>query len=447
MNSTVLIAICICVTVILVSAIFVFGRRNNDSMPIRSSEMAPTSRRDSASLAHSNARELEVSFERVASLSPSEESRLVEITDSEIVSTIDATIPVVVQSTGGAFAFHKAVRNVAYHNKKIGSAGELYKAIIPNGAKLSNSRTRKDAWKGLIHGQGGIVGQADWMKTDVDRLDPRVLDELALSNIANSVMGVAAMVVGQYYMVGINGKLAEASKRLRNLETYNKVKFKSRVAALVAEVQSYATFRGEIVGNFELRRETLNALIDCQRDCAKLLGDANLMLGECTQDLGLDYASFEQKAYEANTWFKYQQILLEVMAKIAELKYVLHLGAVSKDYCYAMCLPYSRQAADVREGLHEWSKQNAERLEIDLDEGKRRRGKGEGGVLAGIAGFFNDDANYREVDSDTRGVISFQINEMGSLPSPDAGVDLYQEDVQIVKRDGRTYYLPPRAIA
>ena len=100
-----------------------------------------------------------VEFSYLSALSPDEESCLIEIKDLKLLERIDQAIPGTLQAvanTGAVHAYHQAVE----------SAGQLYQAIIPQGAKLTHSLDMDGAVRGFYHGADGIKGHANFVAVD-----------------------------------------------------------------------------------------------------------------------------------------------------------------------------------------------------------------------------------------------------------------------------------------
>lgn len=87
----------------------------------------------------------------------------------------------------------------------------------------------------------------------------------------------------------------------------------------------------------------------------------------------LDYEGYEKALGNAQDWFMYQKSLLDVLYKIFDLRYTLHLGAVSKEQSVALLPTYSKQVSDTQARLNAWHEGNAERLGIEMDEYRRKR--------------------------------------------------------------------------
>lgn len=289
--------------------------------------------------------ELSIRFEDLPALTEKEEAALVEIKDQKLLARIDNAVPGALQVMGNAGAAQNA-------QQAIQNMGQLYQAIIPQGAKLVNAKDMDGAVRGFYRNAKGIQGQAHLVPVDGNHAQG-----LVAMNVANAAMGAAAMVVGQYYMTQINDQLGEINSELDKIATFQDKEYQGRIYALVAAVQKCSQFQVEIVENEELRKLELSHLKGLEDECAKLLGQANLTLKEFEKKKGLDYSGYEKQVAEAQTWYQYQQILLEIMLKIEELTYALNLGQVSKENCYSMFLPYARQAEDSLKALAAWHKE------------------------------------------------------------------------------------------
>ena len=89
-----------------------------------------------------------------------DETRLVEITDSKVLAHVNNLVPGLVQ-TGNA------VNNAV---QAIQANGEvLYRAIIPAGAKLTDSKAVEGAVRGFYRGADGIRGHANLVAVEAQK--------------------------------------------------------------------------------------------------------------------------------------------------------------------------------------------------------------------------------------------------------------------------------------
>ena len=116
----------------------------------------------------------------------------------------------------------------------------------------------------------------------------------------------------------------------------------------------------------------------------------NLTLAGFAKKTDLDYETYEKVVGNAQNWFMYQKSLLDVLYKISDLRYTLHLGAVSREQCIAILPTYTKQVQDTQSRLAAWHEGTTERLKIDTDEARRKRA-GFDGVIHFLPGLFDKD--------------------------------------------------------
>lgn len=371
-----------------------------------------------------NSQELVIQMEMLPAEAISNESKLVEITDSKVLAHVNNLIPGLAQA---ANAVNSAVQAVQANGEV------LYRAIIPAGAKLTDSRAMENAVRGIYHGAEGIKGHANLVAVEAQK------GTAVAANTAAAAMGVASMVVGQYYMTQINAELGEISDGISKIANFQDNEYRSKVFSLTAHVKKIADFQSEILENNELRMSKISQLDSLEEECTQLLGQANLTLAGSAKKKDLDYDAYEKELNEAQNWYMYQKFLLDVLYKISDLRYTLHLGAVSREQCVALLPIYTQQAADTQDRLSNWHRDMSKRLNISLEDGKRKR-DGFDGIVHFIPGLFNDKLNFRSIEKSTARMIVTQTS--GYEVHHQDTTDLYAEDVQIIAKDGKVYYLP-----
>lgn len=114
-----------------------------------------------------------------------DDTKLVEIIDSKVLAHVNNLVPGLAQAGN-------AVNNAA-KVAQVANGEVLYRAVIPTGAKLTNSKAMKGAVRGIYHGADGIKGHANFVAVEAQK------GTAVVSNTAAAAMGVASMVVGQYY--------------------------------------------------------------------------------------------------------------------------------------------------------------------------------------------------------------------------------------------------------
>ena len=365
--------------------------------------------------------ELDIQIEMLPVESIEDETGLVEITDSKILAQVSNLLP-------GLFQTGNSINNVA----RIIRNGPVYKPIMPAGAKLAKSKDVEGAFRGICLGDNGIKAQANFVKVKSGAT--------IATNSVSAVMNVSSLIVGQYYMNQINAELDVISEGIDQIQSFQDNEYHSKVFSLVAHVKRISNFQSEILENDELRISKIYQLDSLEKDCAELLGQANFALADFTNMNKLSYKEYEKVIAEVQKWYTYQKSLIEVMYKISDLRYTLHLGAVSREQCADLLSTYQEQIGDTHERINVWHYKTAKRLGIKIDEICRKR-VGLDGAIHFIPGLLKDEYKFRSIDMKTVKMIIEQAmgyeEQCATYTS-----ELYNEDVQLVSKDGRLYYLP-----
>lgn len=423
-----IIALCIFIAGAIIAIVFFLIMRRNKSTRLTMNESAELRVGTKAVEGY----EMQIQFEDISALTEIEESKLVEVKDSALLAKIDNIIPGSLRIISGSVA-QKAFQS------EVKSIGTVYRAILPQGEKLVSSRGMTGAFRGFARNNGKISSHANLVPVDVAKSANKLTSLISV----NAVMNVASMVVGQYYMSQINNRLDGISSEIDMISDFQQNEFKSKIYALVAETQKISTFQVETLENDELRNRDLDHLKFLEHECAQLLGQANLSLQGITSNNDVDYKKYKELVNDAEIWCGYQKILLEVMYKISDLTYAMNLGAISRKNSTAIFLPYADQSEKTNEKLKAWHDAATERLEINMSESKRTK-QGISGVVGQVAGKIKEEWKYEAVEPEIIKRIENQTNTC-SFAKPVEEKDLYNEDVQLIVKDGKLYYLPAQS--
>lgn len=194
----VVVGICI-VAVVAIVALLTYNRGQRVSSPEgedkfdKDSGTIITKQTSELSQSDQKLNELVIQMEMLPAEEIPGESRLVEITDSKVLARVNNLVPGLAQAS---VAGKNAVQAAKAGNEV------LYRAIIPAGAKLTNSQAMEGAVRGFYRGADGIQGHADLVAVQAQK------GTAVAASTAAAAMGVASMVVGQYYMTQINAGLS-----------------------------------------------------------------------------------------------------------------------------------------------------------------------------------------------------------------------------------------------
>lgn len=423
-------AIGLCLIAIIAISVIIYKRKRNEAtteafVPSTANPTSADSEGDLLLTTQEDApQELSIHIEMLPAEIIPEGNKLTEITDSRILAHVNQLVPNFAQAGN---AVNNAVQAVQANGEV------LYRAIIPAGAKLAHSRDMAGAARGIYHGADGIKGHANLVAVEAQK------GTTVVANTTAAAMGVASMVVGQYYMTQINSELEKIGNGISKVSNFQDNEYRSRVFALVSHVKKIAAFQTEIIENDELRFSKISQLDSLEEECTKLLGQANLTLAGFANKSHLDYEAYELELQTAQNWFIYQTTLLEILCKISELRYTLHLGAVSREHCTALLPTYKKQVAQAQTRLTHWHKETIERLNVDTAEARRKR-NGLDRAIHFIPGLLDDTANYKSISKSTAKMIDSQTHQNTILHQEKS--NLYFEDVQLIAKDGKIFYLP-----
>lgn len=415
----------ICIVLIIAIYIFIVFKKNRLSIENFNIEK----RKDTRHLRKKSSNDLVIKIETLPIEAIKDENDLIEITDNKVLARVNNLIPGLIQT--GNTANNLILAAQATKNEV------LYRAIIPAGTKLANSNTMNGAVRGFINGSKGIQEHANFVAVEVNNGAIPITP-----NSLVAAMSVASIIVGQYYMTQINSELKIISNGISQLQNFQNNEYRSRVLSLVTHVKKIADFQTEILENDELRLSKILQLDSLEEECTQLLGQANLTLVDFTKKSKLKYKEYENILGSIQEWFMYQKSLLDILCKISDLRYTLYLGVVSREQCIAILPIYSKYVSDTQKRLTTWHEGVADQLGIDIEKGYRKR-SGINGTFYSIIGFIaNDDSyNFKSMEKKTIDIIKEQ--ELGHNKNyPIDTSELYNEDVQLIAKNRKIYYLP-----
>lgn len=415
----------ICIVLIIAIYIFIVFKKNRLSIENFNIEK----RKDTRHLRKKSSNDLVIKIETLPIEAIKDENDLIEITDNKVLARVNNLIPGLIQT--GNTANNLILAAQATKNEV------LYRAIIPAGTKLANSNTMNGAVRGFINGSKGIQEHANFVAVEVNNGAIPITP-----NSLVAAMSVASIIVGQYYMTQINSELKIISNGISQLQNFQNNEYRSRVLSLVTHVKKIADFQTEILENDELRLSKILQLDSLEEECTQLLGQANLTLIDFTKQSELKYKEYENILGSVQEWFMYQKSLLDILCKISDLRYTLYLGVVSREQCIAILPIYSKYVSDTQKRLTTWHKGVANQLGIDIEKGHRKR-SGINGTFHSIIGFIANDDSYNFKSMEKKTIDMIKEQELGHNKNyPIDTSELYNEDVQLIAKNKKIYYLP-----
>lgn len=378
--------------------------------------------RGSVELSIPTSNQLSISFSELPISAIADNTELIEIKDERMLARINETMPELV----------RVAKNTGEAIQKAKSHGEVvYQAIIPAGEKLINVRGKTDKYRGLIKGKKGIKEHVQLSKKTVDNTAQIAENALSLA------MNVASMVVGQYYMSEINAQLDLINDNISKISDFQDAEYRGKVIALITNVQSSSQFQFEIVENSEMRLQEISKLNQYETTCAELLAQANVIIEKFVKKDTPDFASYEKDLIEIQKWYEYQQALLSILAQISELKYTYYLGQATMEYCSSVVCKCFEQSLTVSHQLNTWHDTNVNKFQIDISNNTRKR-FGWDKIIHIVPSWIDEQYKLKALSENTVKRIEQQMCE----PVKQNCFDVYSEDVKLISKDGKVFYLP-----
>jgi len=370
-----------------------------------------------------------------------DERRLVEITDQTVLARISQALPAtadIATRTLTAQVANSALRKTS----EIFRDGEIYRVIIPSGQKLVPSKSMPDAWRAFTRDAKHIQKHANLklVENASEAISANAVKASKAVNVVANIMSVASLVVGQYYMPIIDSKIQVMTRNIDKISDFQDREFKSRISSLISLVGEISQFSKEILEDDNQRKSKLFALEGIKATATELLGQVNISIDDIIKkNPRPDYHAYENAVETIKTLTEYQTVLSAVLEEISKLTYLLGRGTISSKQCYAQLNKYTEMSIHTRTRLREWHDKQIETLRIDL--GKERVPKvGIDAVLSIPLGWIDEKNGYNTIKKSFAYEIAAQKNQyIGKIRQPE---DVYAEDVVLIIKEGKYYYLP-----
>jgi len=367
-----------------------------------------------------------------------EENLLHEITAPNIMSRLSSLSPAIVNAIG-------KTRTIATTTTtKI--SGDYYQVSLKKGGELVKSKNMENAYRGFSLGPKGVKEQANLMKVNPTKTKKITTNTKMATSAAANVMNVASLIVGQYYMSEVNSKLEGMNKSLSAISDYQKREFKSRVRSLIANVQAISTFTEEIFDDETIRNNKLIHLQQLQEQTTQLLEQVNLEIEELIQkETQISYEEYSSIVNKLDGLVFFQKILLRVLQEIGKLTVVFGNGKLSQESSFSLFHTYVEQTSMLSDDVIVWQEKYIDKFAIDLDASKRRK-QGVEGVVTNITGVIKDDWRYAKLEESLTVKIKQQLTP-ADIEKESNETNLYQTDLQLLIKDGKTYLWLPEEIS
>ena len=240
-------------------------------------------------------------------------------------------------------------------------------------------------------------------------------------------------------MSEISSKLEAMTKSIDKIGDFQDREFKSRILSVITLVGEISQFSSEITENDDQRALKLSALENLKATATELLGQVNITISDITQKCpNPDYEDYQSKVEDFKVLVEYQNVLVAVLAEVSKLTYLLGNGSISTERSYAVYSKYLGQAQQTQTLLRQWHDKQVAALRIDLNK-ERISKAGFEAIISAPLGLIDDRFKFKTLKQNLASEISTQANH--SLENPAKPKRVYDEDVEIIIKDGKYYYL------
>lgn len=324
---------------------------------------------------------------------------------------------------------------------------------IKNGTKLLNSNRAffSAVKKGTENMQSvGNTGRVRGIQMIKDKSTKRMLfnkqteftreDVLVKSAgknaLVNAGFNTASMIVGQYYMNEINNKLEDIKNDINEISNYLDSEYQGKLMNIISKLKEIVDNRIEILNNEFSTKKRYDEIIDLEKECKILLGQANDEIKKNIPNNDIEYNKYEKILKIISKWFARQQLLQKLLLEIGNLRYVLACGNETSELSHSQYNIYLEQTNFVNKQLENLHAKMSEKYGIDISK-SRKNGKFYE-IRKNTVGKIKEDWAYHKLDNSTVNMIANQTNIKKLMPYIKEKQD---EVIKIQKYNGDYYNL------
>ena len=312
-------------------------------------------------------------------------------------------------------AFFSAAKKGTENMQHVGKTGKVYGSQMVK-AKDSNR---------MLYNK-----QTEFTKEDM------LINSAGKNALINAGFNAASIIVSQYYMNEINNKLENIQNNINEISEFLDNEYQSKIIQIVSKLKEITDNKLDILNNEFSRDKRYNEIIDLEKECARLLGQANSELKNNIPNRNIEYSKYEKKIIKISKWFKRQQLLQHLLLEIGDLRYVLADGNETSKLSHTQYNHYLLQTNYINEKLRNFHIIVMEEQGIDI-KALRKNGKFYN-LRKNTVGKINEDWAYDKLNENTVKMIQCQTNIKKWMPYTKEKQD---EIIKIQKYKGEYYNL------
>lgn len=343
-----------------------------------------------------------------------------------LLSTISQTLPAA-SSVTSTLASEIA--------EKAGSGA--YQVIMQSGQSLMHSKNGENLYKGITQAAGhrGIAGSAD-----LKPINSTASELAAKTGAVAGVMAVASMVVGQYYMTEINGKLESISESIDDIKNFQKTELLAQISTVVRESRQLSVYNDEIMESASERQLARHRASDFEEKSGELLDQINSLIRLELVPSG-KFSEYERHTRGLVPLLSSQQVLVATLRELSRLTVVLSRSEVSPERAGATYKELVASSEKVRDNVVEWHSKETDVWHVNLARESRAK-TGIKKVVSQPLTLVNPELAYQHVPSE----LVKQVHTQSSTRLPELPeMTGYQVPVNLLIQNNQVYYRVPES--
>lgn len=353
---------------------------------------------------------------------PSEKNKITDINIKNAIATIDNMLPK-----------SAIISNNVKQGSKLLNSNRAFFSAVKKGTENMQSVGNTERVRGIQMVKDKSTKRMLFNKqTEFTRED--VLVKSAGKNaLVNAGFNTASMIVGQYYMNEINNKLEDIKNEISN---YLDSEYQGKLMNIISTLKEIADNIIEILNNEFSTKKRYDEIIDLEKECKILLGQANDEIKKNIPNNDIEYNKYEKILKIISKWFARQQLLQRLLLEIENLRYVLACGNETSELSHSQYNIYLEQTNFVNEQLENLHAKMSEKYGIDISK-SRKNGKFYE-IRKNTVGKIKEDWAYHKLDNSIVNMIANQTNIKKLMPYIKEKQD---EVIKIQKYNGDYYNL------
>ena len=274
---------------------------------------------------------------------------------------------------------------------------------MPSGATLVNSKDIIGASRGFFRNSEGISGHANLVPVELGSKLGNIMGTVS------SVMNVASIMVGQYYMSEINSRLQTIENDIKSISNFQKNEFESNVITKIVDVMELSKFSDDIMKGEEVRQHKLIRIDALKGEIAQLIEQLIIQINQELVALNKKkIIEYEEKSRTLDKQIKFLISLMMSLQELGNIELILGKGERSKELAFNRYNIEEKKVLDLFENIKLWHSDHGIVYEIDL-ENNRRPKKGVRKTVGVVQAIRDERKKYDYLEDDFSQILNSHI--------------------------------------